>query len=127
MAQQQAIYDDGLKQNPPRNTVEFAHYLLKAVSCNSENKWNITLPIERFGMPRQPSFGEGCASCGVGVILAVYDFIDNPADNRIPKLHWHFPGKTSPDNSLSLYTMEMNNIIIIVYCLHFIYLYVRSK
>ena len=90
MAQQQAFYDDGLKQNPPRNIVEFAQNLLKAVSCNSENKWNITIPIERFGMPKQPLFGEGCASCGVGVILAVYDFIDNPADIRIPQFHWHF-------------------------------------
>ena len=68
MAQQQAFYDDGLKQNPPTNTIELADNLLKAVS---ETQWNITFSIQRFGMPKQPLFGEGCASCGIGVILAV--------------------------------------------------------
>ena len=55
-AQQQAFYDDGLKQNPPTNTIELADNLLKAVS---ETQWNITFPIQRFGMPKQPLFGEG--------------------------------------------------------------------
>ena len=87
MAQQQAFYDDGLKQSPPTNIIELADNLLKAVS---ETQWNITFPIQRFGMPKQPLFGEGCASCGIGVILAVFDFIDNPADNGIPHFHWIF-------------------------------------
>ena len=85
MAQQQAFYDDGLTQSPPTNIIELADNLLKAVS---ETQWNITFPIQWFGMPKQPLFGEGCASCAIGVILAVLDFIDNPADNGIPHLHW---------------------------------------
>ena len=87
MAQQQAFYDDGLKQSPPTNIIELADNLLKAVL---ETQWNITFPIQRFGMPKQPLFREGCASCGIGVILAVFDFIDNPADNGIPHFHWSF-------------------------------------
>ena len=89
MVQRQAFYDDGLKQNPPRNMVDIVDNLLKAVSCNSTTKWSIPTPFERFGMPKQPLFGEGCASCGVGVVLAVFDFIENP-DVTIPKFHWHF-------------------------------------
>ena len=34
-------------------------------------------------MPKQPLFREGYASCGIGVILAVFDFIDNPVDSGI--------------------------------------------
>ena len=87
MAQQQAFYDDGLKQSPLTSINELADNLLKAVS---ETQWNITFPIQRLGMPKQPIFGEGCASCGIGVILAVFDFIDNPTDNVIPHFHWSF-------------------------------------
>ena len=87
MAQHQAFYDDGLKQSPPTNIIELADNLLKAVS---ETQWNITFPIQRFGMPKQPLFGEGCASCGICVTLAVFDFIDNPADNGIPHFHLSF-------------------------------------
>ena len=78
MAQRQAFYDDGLKQSPPSNIIELPDNLLKALS---ETQWNITFPIQQFGMPKQPLFGEGCASCGISVILAAFDFIDNPADN----------------------------------------------
>ena len=77
----------GLKQSPLTSINELADNLLKAVS---ETQWNITFPIQRFGMPKQPLFREGCASCGIGVILAVFDFIDNPADNGIPHFHWSF-------------------------------------
>lgn len=87
ITQHQAFYDDGLKQSPPTNIIELADNLLKAVS---ETQWNITFPIQRFGMPKQPLFREGCASCGIGVILAVFDFIDNPADNGIPHLYFHW-------------------------------------
>ena len=86
MAQQQAFYDDGLKQSPPTNIIELADNLLKAVL---ETQWNIIFPTQRFGMPKQPLF-RGCASWGIGVILAVFDFIDSPADNGIPHLHWSF-------------------------------------
>ena len=87
MAQQQAFYDDGLKQSPLTSINKLADNLLKAVS---ETQWNITFPIQRFGMPKQPLFGEGCASCGIGVILAVFDCIDNPTDYAIPHFHWSF-------------------------------------
>lgn len=56
ITQHQAFYDDGLKQSPPTNIIELADNLLKAVS---ETQWNITFPIQRFGMPKQPLFGEG--------------------------------------------------------------------
>ena len=92
MAQQQAFYDDSLKQGPPTNIIELADILLKAVT---ETQWNITFPIQRFVMPKQPLFGEGCASSGIGVILAVFGFIDNPADNGIPHFQWSFHGMES--------------------------------
>ena len=85
MVQQQAFYDDGLKQRPPTNIIELADNLQKAVS---ETQWNTTFRIQQFGMSKQPFFGEGCASCDIRVILAVFDFIDNPADNGIPHFHW---------------------------------------
>ena len=65
MAQEQAFYDDGLKQSPATNIIELADNLLKAVS---ETQWNITFPIQWFGMPKQQLFVEGCASCGIGVM-----------------------------------------------------------
>lgn len=89
MVQQVPFYDDGLKQNPPINIAHIVDQLIKAVSSNSKTKWAIPSPIERFGMPRQPLFGEGCASCGVGVVLAAYDFMNNP-DARIPNFQWCF-------------------------------------
>ena len=87
MAQEQGFYDDGLKQSPPTNSIELADNLLKAVL---ETQWNIIFPTQQFGMPKQPLFREGCASCGIGVILAVFDFIDSPTDNGIPHFHWSF-------------------------------------
>lgn len=75
IVQQQVFSDDGLKQNHPSNIPEIVENLVKVVSCSMEIKWNITLPLNRFGMPKQPLFGEGCASCGVGVVLAVQDFL----------------------------------------------------
>ena len=71
-----AFYDDGLKQSPPTNIIELADNLLKAVL---ETQWNIIFPTQ-----------QGCASCGIAVILAVFDFVDNPADNAIPHFHWSF-------------------------------------
>ena len=75
MAQQQSFYDNGLKQSPPTNIIKWADNLLKAVL---ETQWNIIFPTQRFGMPKKPLFREGCASCGIGVILAVFDLIDSP-------------------------------------------------
>ena len=56
MAQQQAFYYDGLKQPPLTSINELADNLLKAVS---KTQWNITFPIQRFGMLKQQLFGEG--------------------------------------------------------------------
>ena len=86
MVQQQIFYDDGLKQNHPSNIPEIVENLLKAVSCSSQTAWNISLPLQRFGMPKQPSSGEGSASCGVGVVLATHDFL-NTHHCTIPKFH----------------------------------------
>ena len=47
--------------------------------------WNISLLIQRFGMPVQPLHGEGCGSCGMGVILAAKDFL-NVGQATIPHL-----------------------------------------
>ena len=42
-------------------------------------KWDNVPPIQRFGMPLQPLTGEGCGSCGMGVILAGKDFLSSGA------------------------------------------------
>ena len=89
MVQQQIFYDDGLKQNHPSNLLEIVENLLKAVSCSSQTAWDISLPLQRFGMPKQPSSGEGSSSCGVGVVLATHDFL-NTHHCTIPKFRWKF-------------------------------------
>jgi len=89
MVRQQVFYDDGLKQNYPSNLSEIVENLAKAVSSSSETKWNFASPLKRFGMPKQPLFGEGCARCGVGVVLAAHDFLNTP-DLQIPYFHWKF-------------------------------------
>ena len=89
MQQQQAFYDDGLKQNHPLNLPGIVENLVKAISCSSDTNWNIAVPIGRFGMPKQPLFGEGCASCGVGVVLSAHDFLTTH-DARMPKFQWSF-------------------------------------
>ena len=76
-----------LKTESSYHSIELADNLLTAVL---ETQWNIIFPTQRFGMPKQPLFREGCAGCGIGVILAVFDFIDNPADNGIPHFYWSF-------------------------------------
>ena len=48
MAQQQAFYDDGLKQSPPTNIIELADNLLKAVL---ETQWNIIFPTQQHMLP----------------------------------------------------------------------------
>ena len=55
MPQQQAFYDDGIKQSPPTSIIDLADNLLKAVS---ETQWNITFSIQWFGMRKQPLFGK---------------------------------------------------------------------
>ena len=55
MAQQQAFYDDGLKQSRPTNIIELADNLPKAVS---ETQWNIPFPIQRFGTPNSQYLGK---------------------------------------------------------------------
>lgn len=89
MVQQQIFYDDGLKHNHPSNIPEILENLLKAVSCSSQTAWNISLLLQLFRMPKQPSSGEGSASCGVGVVLATHDFL-NTHHCTIPKFHWQF-------------------------------------
>ena len=91
----QIFYDDGLKWNPPLDICEIIKRLTDAISSPHSNAdWNIALPIKRFGMPRQPSVGEGSASCGVAVVLAAYDFLTvnttNGTSPTIPNFNWQF-------------------------------------
>ena len=99
ITQHQAFYDDGLKQSPPTNIIELADNLLKAVS---ETQWNITFPIQRFGMPKQPLFGEGWASCGICVTLAVW-FHRQPCrqwnSSLVLSLEFSWYGESSPETS----------------------------
>lgn len=100
MVLRQVFYDDGLKLNPPSNICEIIQMLIEATCCISVSKqplpttnWNITLPIKRFGMPKQPLVGEGCGSCGVGVILAAHDFL-NVNLPSVPNFLWKFEDMT---------------------------------
>ena len=96
MVSYQAFFDDGLKVNPPLNIcdiiqalVELIHLSMSKQSLPPQPPWNISLPIQRFGMPVQPLSGEGCGSCGMGVILAAKDFM-NIGQATIPHFKWLF-------------------------------------
>ena len=97
----QAYFDDGLKLNPPLNISAIIQIVFEAVNLFLSNeavpprqlKWNNSFPIQRFGMPLQPLTGEGCGSCGMGVILAVKDFL-NVSVVRIPQFNWRFEDMT---------------------------------
>ena len=97
----QAYFDDGLKVNPPINICAIIQIVFKAVNLCASNQaislpqpqWDNSLQIQRFGMPLQPSTGEGCGSCGMGVILAAKDFL-NVSEARIPQCNWRFEEMT---------------------------------
>ena len=93
MVLREVFYDDGLKLNHPSNLCEIVQKVFQAISCSPAGNLNILLPIRRFEMPTQPSVGEGCASCGVGVVLAAHDFLV-VQDSSIPKFHWKFQDMT---------------------------------
>ena len=84
MVSYQAFFDDGLKVNPPLNICDIIQTLVEVINFSTSKQslpprpssWNISLPIQRFGMPVQPLTGEGCGSCGMGVILAAKDFMN---------------------------------------------------
>ena len=67
MVLREVFYDDELKLNYPSNLGEIVKKIFQAISCSPVSNLNILLPIRRFGMPTQPSVGEGRVSCGVGV------------------------------------------------------------
>lgn len=96
MVSSQAYFDDGLKVNPPMNICAIIQILSEAVNLALPNlqqpKWDDVPPIQRFGMPLQPLTGEGCGSCGMGVILAGKDFLSSGA--RIPSFSWCFQEMT---------------------------------
>ena len=96
MVSSQAYFDDGLKVNPPVNICAIIQILSEAVNMALPNlqqpKWDNMPPIQRFGMPLQPLTGEGCGSCGMGVILAGKDFLSSGA--RIPSFSWCFQEMT---------------------------------
>lgn len=93
----QAFFDDGLKVDPPLNIVDIIQALVEVIHLAMSKQllpplppsWNISLPIQRFGMPVQPLSGEGCGSCGMGIILAAKDFM-NIGQATIPYLKWLF-------------------------------------
>ena len=87
--QGKSFNDDGLKLNHPSIMPEMVKKLLEAISCIPPTNWNITLPIEHFGMPKQPLVGEGRGSCGVGVTLAANDFFCTRGLS-IPEFQWTF-------------------------------------
>ena len=97
----QAFFDDGLKVNPPLNICEIFRSLAEVINLSMSKQslpplpssWNISLLIERFGMPVQPLHGEGCGCCGMGVILATKDFL-NVGQATIPHFNWLFKGMT---------------------------------
>lgn len=97
----QAFFDDGLKVNPPLNICDIIWNLVEVITLLMSKQslpplppsWNISLPIQRFGMPVQPLHGEGCGSCGMGVILAAKDFL-NVGQTTIPHFNWLFKDMT---------------------------------
>ena len=93
MVLREVFYDDGLKVNHPSNINEIVQKVFQVISCSPASNLNIPLQIKRFGMPTQPPVGEGCASCGVGVVLAARDFLA-VQDSSIPKFHWKFQDMT---------------------------------
>ena len=88
-AKKQVFYDDGSRMNTPSDLPGIIHMLRQAIGSSSEAEWDKSLPVKRFGMPKQPLVADGCGSCGVGVILAVYDFL-NTSDSQIPDFQWQF-------------------------------------
>ena len=100
----QAFFDDGLKVNPPLNICDIFQTLVEVIHLSMSKQssppqppsWNISLPIQRFGMPVQPLqtvSGEGFGSCGMGVILAAKDFM-NACQATIPHFNWLFRDMT---------------------------------
>ena len=95
----QAYFDDRLKVNPPINIRSIIQIVFIAVNLSlsnqaiplSQSQWD-SVPIQRFGMPLQPSVGEGCGSCGMG-ILAAKDFL-NVSEAGIPQINWRFEDMT---------------------------------
>ena len=93
----QAYFDDGLKVYPPRNICDIIKNLFEAVNSLVAERAKSPLqhfpPVQRFGMPLQPQTGEGCGSCGMGVILAAKDFL-NVGGAIIPQFNWRFGDMT---------------------------------
>ena len=93
----EAFFDDGLKVNPPLNICDIIQNFVEVINLTMSKQsspplpllWNISLPIQRFGMPVQPLHGEGCGSYGIGVILAAKDFL-NVGQATIPHFDWLF-------------------------------------
>lgn len=107
MASRQVFYDDGLKWNCPSDVPEIVRKLLQAIPCNPAASWDETAPPQRFGMPNQPLVGEGCGSCGVGVVLATYDFL-NVNNNSVPIFQWKFADMKKHRQKLLLQTVQWN-------------------
>ena len=90
-------FDDGLKISPPRDTLPVVKKMLGGFEAlaNStafqEENWNLPTPfrpLPRINMHQQTKSGEGSGSCGVGVILAVRDIIQN--ETCLAPFTWKF-------------------------------------
>ena len=88
------FFDDGLKISPPSEILTVIKNMLiglKDLSGSDQynyDNWSQCLPLPRMGMPTQPASGEGAASCGVGVILAIKDIIES--GESCPIFNWCF-------------------------------------
>ena len=101
ISSKQAFFDDGLAVNYPSDLPSIVQRLVEAISLNPAANWSESTPIRRFGMPQQPLVGEGCGSCGVGVILAAHDFL-NTFDSSLPVFQWKFKDMTKHRQRLLL-------------------------
>ena len=97
VASQEFYFDDGMRFNPP--PIDLAVAVMKSLEQNSlteDRPQTISWPqrhvYRRFRMPQQPSDGslQGNGSCGVGVILAARDFIQQVTKSSLPRIWWDF-------------------------------------
>lgn len=109
------FYDDGLKASPPDDTVTVARTIIQASQMIAgtesnivEDEWNCALPFPRFNMPVQTQHGVGSGSCGVGVILAVRDFIRYDK-NDLPNFAWKYENMSELRKQLMVQVLKWRN------------------
>jgi len=108
----QLFYDDGLHLPPPKNIYLVLRNIMTVLKtvyprCKAltTDNW-VRTTYKEFGMPTQPSQGEGVSSCGIGVIFGARDLISQ-VGKRNTKMSWSF------SNSSSLRKQIMRELILI--------------